>query len=314
MFDIRDYGEGIVAFDTGYVRPLLAAIHMIVADGRVAFVDTGCNDSLPHALATLARFGLRPDSVDYVIPTHVHLDHAGGAGAMMRTFPNAKLIIHPRGARHMAEPSKLVAGVCAVYGEEYVSRVYGEIVPVPVERIVEAPDNFTVSLAGRELVCLDTPGHARHHLCVLDRRTGGIFSGDMFGLSYRELDVDGRAFLFPTTTPSQFEPEAMRCSVRRLLDLRPEAIYLTHYGRIGDIPDLGRDLLRRLDAVVGLAEAERNAGPARHERIKAAMGAYLLAEARAHGCTLSDADVLGLWASDIELNTQGIGLWLDSLA
>lgn len=314
MFDIRDYGQGIVAFDTGYVRPLLAAIHMIVADGRVAFVDTGCNDSLPHALATLARFGLGPDSVDYVIPTHVHLDHAGGAGAMMRTFPNAKLIIHPRGARHMAEPSKLVAGVCAVYGEEYVSRVYGEIVPVPVERIVEAPDNFTVSLAGRELVCLDTPGHARHHLCVLDRRTGGIFSGDMFGLSYRELDVAGRAFLFPTTTPSQFEPEAMRRSVRRLLELRPEAIYLTHYGRIGDIPDLGRDLLRRLDAVVGLAEAERNAGAARHERIKAAMSAYLLAEVRAHGCTLADAEVLGLWAGDIELNTQGVVMWLDGTA
>src|SRR5574343_878361 len=175
MFDWRDYGNGIIAFDAGYVRPILAAIHMIVENGRVAFIDTGSNDALPNALVALERLGLDVSAVDYVILTHIHLDHAGGAGSLMQAFPNARLVVHPRGARHMAEPSKLVAGVTAVYGAEYVGRVYGEILPIPVARIEEAPEGHVISLSGRELVCLDTPGHARHNLCLLDRSTGCIF-------------------------------------------------------------------------------------------------------------------------------------------
>lgn len=314
MFDWRDYGNGIIAFDSGYVRPILAAIHLLLENGRVAFVDTGTNDSLPTALAALDRLGLDAAAVDYVILTHIHLDHAGGAGAMMRAFPGAKLAVHPRGARHMAAPSKLIAGVSAVYGTEYVQRVYGEILAVPAERIIEAGDGHVLSLAGRRLTCIDTPGHARHHICIIDERTGAIFTGDMFGLSYRELDVDGRQFIFPTTTPSQFEPRAMRASIERLLALAPPAMYLTHYGQLLDVAQRGRDLRRRLDAVVDLALAERAAGDARHARVKAAMTRYLLGELRGHGCTLSDDTLLELWETDLELNAQGLVLWLDSSA
>ncbi len=311
MFDWRDYGNGIVAFDAGYVRPILAAIHMVVEEGRVAFIDTGSNDALPNALAALGKLGLDVSAVDYVILTHIHLDHAGGAGSLMRAFPNARLVVHPRGARHMAEPSKLVAGVTAVYGAEYVARVYGDILPIPAERIVEAGDGHVISLNGRELLCLDTPGHARHHICIVDKKAGAVFTGDMFGLSYRELDVDGRQFIFPTTTPTQFEPEEMRASINRLLALRPEAMYLTHYSRLPDVQAQGAALLRHLDALVALAEAEKDAGALRHERIKKGMSAYLLAEIRKHGCQLSEATLLDIWATDLELNAQGLCVWLD---
>lgn len=312
MFDWNDYGDGIAAFDSGYVRPILAAIHMIVEHGRVAFVDTGTNESLPNALAALDKMGLNAFAVDYVILTHIHLDHAGGAGAMMQAFPNAKLVVHPRGARHMAEPAKLVAGVTAVYGAEYVQQVYGHIVPVPPERIVEAPDGHMIELAGRPLSCLDTPGHARHHLCLVDGRTRGIFTGDMFGLSYRELDVDGRQFIFPTTTPSQFDPIAMHGSIDRLLQLSPPVMYLTHYGQLRDIALHGPVLRRRLDALVELTVAERASGQARHARLKAAMTRYLMSEIRHHGCLMSEQDLLAMWETDLELNTQGLLLWLDS--
>jgi glyoxylase-like metal-dependent hydrolase (beta-lactamase superfamily II) len=312
MFDWRDYGNGIVAFDAGYVRPILAAIHMVIEEGRVAFIDTGSNDSLPNALAALEKLGLKVDAVDYVILTHIHLDHAGGAGRMMATFPNARLVVHPRGARHMAEPSKLVAGVSAVYGAEYVQRVYGEILPIGAERIIEAPDGLVLSLAARELRCLETAGHARHHICIVDGKTGGIFTGDMFGLSYRELDVDGRQFIFPTTTPSQFEPEEMRQSIRRLLALAPAAMYLTHYGQVGDVEQQGSELLRHLDQLVAVALAEKAAGGERHVRIKAAMTNYLLAQIRAHGCQLPEPVLLELWETDLELNAQGLEIWLDS--
>jgi glyoxylase-like metal-dependent hydrolase (beta-lactamase superfamily II) len=313
MFDWRDYGNGIVAFDAGYVRPILAAIHMVVESGRVAFIDTGSNDALPNALAALDRLGLDVAAVDHVCLTHIHLDHAGGAGSMMAAFPNARLVVHPRGARHMAEPSRLVAGVAGVYGEDYVRRVYGEIIPVPAERIVEAVDGHVVSLAGRELLCLDTPGHARHHVCYLDRPTGGIFSGDMFGLSYREHDVGGRAFIFPTTTPTQFEPVAMHASIDRLLSFKPDAIYLTHYGRVGNVERLGADLHRRLDEMVAMAlEVAGMTGEARHAELKKALTSHLLGELKAHGCPLPAADVLEIWATDLDLNAQGLAVWLDS--
>ncbi len=313
MFDWRDYGNGIIAFDAGYVRPILAAIHMVVEDGHVAFIDTGSNDALPNALAALARLGLDNLAVDYVILTHIHLDHAGGAGNLMRAFPNAKLVVHPRGARHMAEPSKLVAGVTAVYGSEYVQRVYGEIVPVPAERIVEAPDGHVVSLNGRELLCLDTPGHARHHICIVDKQANGIFTGDMFGLSYRELDVAGRQFIFPTTTPTQFEPDEMRVSILRLMALQPEAMYLTHYSRVPDVQQKGADLLRHLGVLIELAMAERDSGGERQSRIKQAMTTYLFDEIRKHGCQLPEEALMDIWATDLELNAQGLCVWLDGL-
>ena len=312
MFDWRDYGNGIVAFDAGYVRPILAAIHMVIENGRVAFIDTGSNDALPNALEALGKLGLDVSAVDYVILTHIHLDHAGGAGSMMRAFPNARLVVHPRGARHMAEPSKLVAGVSAVYGPEYVQRVYGEILPIPAERIIEAADGHVVDLAGRQLLCLDTPGHARHHICIVDRKTGGIFTGDMFGLSYRELDVDGRQFIFPTTTPTQFDPDEMRASIRRLLAFNPEAMYLTHYSRVPDVQKRGEDLLRHLDVLVDIALGAQGEGALRHQQIKQAMTAYLLDEVRRHGCPLPEQTVLDIWETDLELNAQGLGVWLDS--
>jgi glyoxylase-like metal-dependent hydrolase (beta-lactamase superfamily II) len=313
MFDWRDYGNGIVAFDAGYVRPILAAIHLVVSDGRVAIIDTGSNDSVPNVLAALDRIGLGPDAVDLVFLTHIHLDHAGGAGRLMSVLPRARLVVHPRGVRHMVEPAKLVAGVTAVYGEAYMQRVYGTIEPIAEDRIVPAHDGLTLLLGRRSLRCLDTPGHARHHLCLVDEQTGGIFTGDMFGLSYRELDVAGRTFVFPTTSPSQFDPLAMRQSVQRLLCLQPEAVYLTHYGQLGSVPECGVQLLRHLDAFVDIAVQARGADD-RHNQIKTGLTHYLLYQLRCHGCRLSDNDLLDILATDLELNAQGLGVWLDSAA
>lgn len=313
MFDFRDYGSGIFVFDSGYVRPLLAAVHLMVENGRAAFIDTGTNDSLPQALDALARVGLGPEKVDYVILTHIHLDHAGGAGAMMKAFPNARLVVHPRGARHMAEPSKLVAGVIGVYGADYVSRMYGEILPIPADRIIEATHGMSIQLAGRELLCLDTPGHARHHICIVDRKTGGIFAGDMFGLCYDAMKVDGRQFIFPTTTPTQFEPDATRASLELLMSFEPPAMYLTHYGQATDVSRLRDDLQRHIDNHVAIALQEKNAGPERHARIKAGLTRYLLAELSAFGCDWPEDRLLEFWENDLELNAQGVGVWLDTL-
>lgn len=314
MFDWRDYGNGIIAFDAGYVRPILAAIHMLVDNGRVAFVDTGSNDSLPNVVAALQKVGLGSDAVDYVILTHIHLDHAGGAGALMREFPNAKLVVHPRGSRHMAEPSRLVAGVTAVYGKEYVDTVYGDILPIPAERIIDAHEGLTLQFGNRELLMIDTPGHAKHHICIIDRQAGAIFSGDMFGLSYREFDVAGRQFILPTTSPTQFDPAEMHASIDRLMSFQPTAMYLTHYAQLNELPAQAADLKRRLDHLVAIAEAHAADGEGRHAAIKQETTAYLLAELHAHGCTLPEAQILDVLATDLELNAQGLAYWLDHRA
>lgn len=312
MDSLIRYENGIYAFDAGYVRPLLAAIHLIVENGRAAIVDTGNNESLGAVERALAALDLAPECVDYVILTHIHLDHAGGAGAMMRAFPSARLVVHPRGARHMADPAKLVAGATAVYGAAEVRRLYGEVLPIDAARIVEATHELRLDLAGRELLCLDTPGHARHHICIVDRKSGGIFTGDTFGLSYRELDTDGRQFIFPTTTPVQFDPQAMHASLDLLMSYRPTAMYLTHYSQVVDVAAKAAELHRLIDAHLDIARREKDSGPDRHSRMRAMLAHLLVDEAKAFGCQLPPAEILEIFATDLELNAQGLGVWLDA--
>jgi hydroxyacylglutathione hydrolase len=312
MASIIDYEFGISAVDSGFGRPLLDAVHLIVEGGRAAVVDTATNACVPRVLAALEHKGLAPGDVDYVILTHVHLDHAGGAGLLMQHLPNARLAVHPRGARHMADPSKLWAGTVAVYGEAAARRMYGELVAVDPARIIEMPHESVLRLGGRELVFLDTPGHARHHLCVLDGKSGHIFAGDTFGLSYRELDRDGRQFVFPTVTPVQFDPPALHRSVDLLLSHHPDAIYVTHFSQVRDVPRLADDLHRLIDAHAELGLLERNAGAARHEHLVRGVQRILLDEAQRQGWRLPGERLLELMGLDIELNAQGIASWLDA--
>ena len=306
------YGHGIYAIDAHYVKPQLAAVHLIVENGRAALIDTGSNDALPRVKAALAALGIADDQVDYVLLTHIHLDHAGGAGAMMQAFPNAHLVVHPRGARHMADPTRLVEGAAAVYGAEEVRRLYGEVLPIDQRRIIEAKDGLVVDLAGRSLLCLDTPGHARHHIAIVDQQTGHMFTGDIFGLSYRELDTDGRQFIFPTTTPIQFDPRAMHASIDRLLASAPQAMYLTHFGQLRDVAAQGAQLHRLIDAHVAIAEREKDGGAQRHARIREGLATLLLEETARFGCRLPADEILSLFDNDLELNAQGLGVWLDS--
>lgn len=311
---IQHWGDGIFSVDSGYVRPRFDAIHLLIESDRAAVVDTGTRDSVPRVMAALDALGIAPDRVDWVILTHVHLDHAGGAGHLMRRLPAARLAVHPRGAPHMIAPDRLWAGTVEVYGAQEAEATYGVPVPVPADRVVPLADGATIALGGRVLECLDAPGHARHHLAIRDTATGHLFAGDTFGISYRELDVDGRALAFPSSTPVQFDPDALRRTLARMLALRPEAIYLTHWSQVRDIPRLGALLLRLVDRYEALARDAQTRcgddpallGPA----LERAMDALLLAEARAHGCALPDEALRALLDMDIRLNAAGLLAWL----
>jgi len=310
---LEPLAHGIHVIDTGFVRPHFDAAYLIVEGGRGAYVDSGTNDALPRLLGALDALGLAREAIDYVIVTHVHLDHAGAAGLLMEHLPTAKLVVHPRGARHMIDPSVLLDGARAVYGAEEVARTYGDVRPVPAERVIETHDGMTLNLAGRPLQFIDSPGHARHHHCIWDERSRGWFTGDTFGLSYPELDAPHGRYLLPTTTPVQFEPDALKTSVARMLERRPECMYLTHYGRVGDVARLGVLLMEQVDAMVEIATAHAAADD-RQARIKEAIGGLYRARLRIQGSTLTESQIDELLAVDVELNAQGLGVWLDRVA
>ncbi len=309
---ITDFDHGVSAIDTEYIRPGLDASHLIVDRGEAAFVDTGTAHALPLLLGALAQKGLRPEQVRYVCVTHVHLDHAGGAGVLMQALPEATLIVHPRGARHMIDPSKLMAGTRAVYGEARTAELYGEPVPIAPGRVHTVEDEAQLTLGQRTLRFLDTPGHAYHHYSLVDDTAGAVFSGDTFGLSYRELDSPRGAFIFPTTTPVHFDLEAAHTSIDRLMAQSPQAMYLTHYSRVEALPRLAHDLHTALEKYVDIARRHGGeTGAARHSAIARALRAWLGARLDAHGTRLSAAQIDTLIGMDVELNAQGLCVWLD---
>ncbi len=302
--------KGIHSIDTLYIRPGLDASHLIVQDGRAAFVDTGPSSGVPQLLAALDRLDISPEQVDYVLLTHVHLDHAGGAGLLMQSLPKARAVVHPRGARHMIDPAKLIAGSLEVYGEEQFYALYGEIVPIPEERVLVAEDGLRVSLPGREFELIHTPGHALHHYSVIDRTAQAIFPGDNFGISYREFDTRRGEFIFPTTTPVHFDPEAMHATIHRLMSYKPQAMYLTHFGRVTELERLAADLHECVNDFVALARKHAEA-PDRGVRIRHGMFEYLSGRLERHGFESDAARRHELLDIDVDLNSQGLEVWLD---
>ena len=307
---IMEHPDGVTTIDAAYIRPGFAASHLIIENDHAAFVETGTCFSVPGLLTVLGKKGIARENVDYVMVTHVHLDHAGGAGALRQHLPNANLVVHPRGARHMVDPSKLVEGAALIYGREQFQSLYGEVVPVPEDRLLVAGDDWHLDLQGRPFYFFDAPGHARHHYCVFDERHGNFFAGDNFGVSYRELDHHNGPFIFPATTPVQFDPVAMHRTLDRIVAQKPRNAFLTHFGRVTDLPRLADDLRRRLDLFVELAEGLRNREESLREELEKGVVRILNQELEDHGCDLKKDEIDALLVHDCAMNAQGIETWL----
>ncbi len=305
-----EFPGNITCIDTGYIRPQLAACYLIEEDGVAGIIETGTGFSLPMILAVLKLKEIPLENVQYVMPTHVHLDHAGGAGHLMQQFPNAQLVIHPRGVRHMIDPSKLWQGTLAVYGEEFMQRMYGELVPVDESRIVIANDELVLDLNGRPLLFIDTPGHARHHYSIFDELSKGFFTGDTFGMAYRELSSAQLPYIMPTTTPVQFDPDAWYQTLQRYLEYKPLRMFLTHYSMVEQVEKLAEDLQRRIEVYVEIAESYQDSDN-RSQLMNARIAETTFAELRESNCLLPMAACKALLKMDFELNVQGLEVWLD---
>ena len=306
----KPVGHGVYLIDTLHLRPGLAGSHLVVDSGRAAFVDTGAAPAAPRLLAALDELGIAREQVDYLFLTHVHLDHAGGAGQLIEALPNAKAVLHPRGAPHLIDPSKLIAGSTAVYGEALYRQLYGELLPVPADRVMTTTDGQRIRLGRRSFEFIDAPGHARHHHCPIDLDHREAYSGDNFGICYHELDTARGAFMLPTTTPVQFDPDALHATIDRMLSYGLERIYQTHFGPVTDLERLAADLHAAIVELVRIAR-EHAAAPDRRERIEADMFRYFSVKLDEHGYAGDLERRHEILDTDVRLNTSGLEVWLD---
>ena len=308
--NVMNVVDGISVIDSEYYSKDFAAIYLLKQKNKVTIIETGTNYSVPLVKGALANIGLSFSDVSYIIPTHVHLDHAGGAGLLMKQCQNATLVVHPRGARHLIDPSKLVAGAKAVYGEEKFKEYYGEIIPIDSERVIEADDNFILDFDGRELKFIDTPGHAKHHFCIWDKDTKSMFTGDTFGISYRDLDMDSEVYIFPSTSPVQFDPDALIKSINRIMEFRPERVCLTHFSAIKPTQEIADQLIDGIHFVSNLTEKYISHKDAESIIFNEMMSYFLNGLGKIGN---QDKDYCSERIElDVKINTQGLIYWLQN--
>jgi glyoxylase-like metal-dependent hydrolase (beta-lactamase superfamily II) len=221
----------------------------LVEGPQPALVETGTRTSVPTVRDALAAAGIGPADLRWLVLTHIHLDHAGGIGDMAEAFPNATVVVHERGARHLVDPTRLIDSAARVHGE-MLDTLYGRMQPVPQDRLVAAGDGYRVDVGnGRTLLLVDSPGHAKHHHAVLDEHTGTLLVGDAAGVRLPEVGI-----LRPAVPPPDFDLEQAVNSLRRFAALHPTQVVLTHYGPVPDPLGTLDEAERILHDWVGVAE------------------------------------------------------------
>lgn len=298
----------IITIDCQYSVCGKAAAYLIIEGDRAAFVDNNTARAVPHLLQALADNGLAPEQVDYAIITHVHLDHAGGSAALMEACPNATLLAHPKAARHVVDPSRLIQGTKAVYGEELFDALYGEIKGVPEARVRIMNDEEVLEWGGRRLRFFYTLGHASHHFSIYDNQTNSVFTGDAFGIGRTRHCRPGPSFLVCSSSPADFDAAEARVSVEKIVGSGADQAYVAHFGPFTELEDLSEQMLSSIDdheQILGEAQELSLSGPALIDwcepRVVRAMEAHLAAAG-----VDDPAEDLAWLKSDIRLNAQGL--------
>ncbi len=301
--------DSIITIDCHYEgKEKRAAAYLLVEDGRAAFIDNNTTHAVPGMLEALRVNGLGPEHVDYVIITHVHLDHAGGSAALMDECPNASLLAHPRAARHVIDPSRLVASSVQVYGEEKFRRLYGEIHGIDSGRVRTMEDGEEVRWGERTLRFLHTLGHAKHHMCIQDTGSNSVFTGDAFGVGCSTQVRSGTPFLVCSSTPTHFDADDARKAVDLIVATGVDRAYATHYGYFEDLAHHAGQLHRSVDQMEAiLAEASETglAGEALDSFCAGKVSEAFVDHLNWCGSETPEADLAWL-ESDIALNAMGL--------
>ncbi|HET6616265.1 MAG TPA: MBL fold metallo-hydrolase [Gemmatimonadota bacterium] len=253
MFEVA---PGITAIDTFFGgRERYTAAYLLHAD-EPAIVETGPTTSFEHVVAGLGELGIGSGDLAHVVVTHIHLDHAGGVGRIAERYPNAAIWVHERGARHLADPSRLVASAERIYGPPLLASRFGAVEPVAPPRIRAVDGGAIIELGGRTLEVLATPGHAKHHMALVDSATGAVFTGDALGIHPPDAPV-----LRPATPPPDYDLELAVSSIRAIRErARGSKVLFSHFGPVEEVDricDLAERRFRSWTEAVG-RELERS--------------------------------------------------------
>ena len=302
--------QSVFTVDCHYERPGRAAAYLIIEGAKAAFVDNNTRYAVPHLLAALKEHGLGPEAVEFIIITHVHLDHAGGTAELLKHCPNATVLAHPKAARHLADPARLVAGAKVVYGEAEFDALYGEVVGVDPSRVQIIADGESIAWGSRSLDFFYTLGHATHHFSIFDTGTNGVFTGDAFGIGQSDVSRPGPSFLAISSSPADFDAEEARRSARRIVDTGATVAHVAHFGPFTDL-QRGRDqLLRNADQLEAILE-DAIASDVPNESLEAWCKPRVVAATQEHLHWCGVTDIAGdiAWLErDIRLNAMGLAI------
>lgn len=293
MEKLKELRKDLWLLDTDqFGLPRFGGVYILRSGGEAALVETGTSLAAPAVLGALDALGIAREGVRKIFLTHIHLDHGGGAGVLVRELPEAVVLVHERGAKHLVDPSRLLASVREAVGERFP--LYGTAEPVPRERIEPVNDERTFRVGGVEVVAIPTPGHAPHHVCFFLPETGELFTGDAAGLYLR-----GK--LYPTTPPPSFHLERALESLNRLAGLQPKRLLYTHFGP-GEEPErLLREYMGFLEWWVQKIEAVRNSEISEEEAL-----AKLLSDPEVTAYTYSGDRDMG----ELAMNIRGVLVYL----
>lgn len=292
---MTNQSSSVVTIDCHYLKPKFAAAFLLIHKGRATFIENNTTHAVPHILNALEKYEIQPEKVDYLIVTHAHLDHAGGTSALLDQFKNAKVVAHPKAAKTLCSPERLIQSAKKVYGSGPFEKLYGEIKPLPETRVLRVNDGESLTWGERKFSFIYTLGHASHHICVHDSATEGVFTGDAFGLYYPEIQGKD-LFILPSTSPIDYDPIEAKKSVEAILNLHPKTLFLTHFGEVSRVQEAKNELLKNLDiheALYHWAKANLQLGDELSKVV----------ENRLKNTYSNRAQFLKL---DLELNAQGI--------
>lgn len=296
--------------DCHYQGPEHAASYLLSDQGEAAFIENNTARAIPHIVRGMNEAGTSPESVRWIIITHLHFDHAGGTSALVDLCPNATVLAHPRAVRHLVDPSRLVASAMRVYGEAEFERMYGQIRPIRAERVKPMEDSESVDLGSHTLTFLHTRGHANHHFCIHDPAEKAVYTGDTFGVEYRKSRPGRRPFLLCSAAPTDFDPDEARASVRRILAINPDRLYLTHFGELDDVAGGAEVLMAAIDRLEGIlneAVASALSGDQLVAFCEEGVRAAIDDQVAWCGTTLNDQDHVYI-DPHANINAQGIAL------
>ncbi|MEH7222381.1 MBL fold metallo-hydrolase [Bacillus sp. JJ1566] len=314
MANLTQLNERIFLIDAHDLGRKARTGSYIIKEEKITIIETSASPSIPYILEGLKELEINPNDVEYIIVTHIHLDHAGGAGLLLEHCPHAKVVVHPKGARHLVDPSRLIAGAKAVYGEAFDS-LFAPILPIPEEKLIVKEDQAELRIGPNcTLVFYDSPGHANHHFSIYDPVSNGIFTGDTIGIYYHELVKDQIDLFLPSTSPNQFRPDAMLESAEKIKALQVSTIYFGHYGMTTSVNEVYKQLSFWLPIFVAAGKQsfakKPSASPSEHkdmirELILKEVSAYL--DERDVPRNHQVYEIIGL---DLDICAMGIVDWM----